>query len=85
MIESKISQNIKVTKEERLTTIRGYLNEFDQLNKEINFIIKGGDIEIDKKITESIVEPLVHLLRNSMDHGFAPQKLNFSKNRSCPQ
>lgn len=38
-------------------------------NKEINFIVKGEEIEIDKEIVDSLFEPLMHLLRNAVDHG----------------
>ena len=39
------------------------------LGKEINFTMRGGDIQIDKRILEKIKDPLRHLLRNSIDHG----------------
>lgn len=39
------------------------------LNKEINFIIEGEDTELDRTIIDEIGDPLVHLLRNSVDHG----------------
>ena len=38
-------------------------------NKEIDFIIEGGDIELDKNIIENLTDPLLHILRNSIDHG----------------
>jgi two-component system chemotaxis sensor kinase CheA len=37
--------------------------------KEINFITEGDDIELDKKIIDMLGEPLIHLVRNAMDHG----------------
>jgi len=37
--------------------------------KEINLIIEGDETELDKKVLESIKDPLIHLLRNSVDHG----------------
>ncbi|MFH1624593.1 MAG: chemotaxis protein CheA [Pseudomonadota bacterium] len=37
--------------------------------KEIELIISGGDTELDKSVIEEISDPLVHLLRNSADHG----------------
>jgi two-component system, chemotaxis family, sensor kinase CheA len=37
--------------------------------KEIRFIVEGGSIEVDKRILEQIADPLVHMLRNSIDHG----------------
>jgi two-component system chemotaxis sensor kinase CheA len=39
------------------------------LGKEVDLVIEGGDIELDKKIVERIADPLVHMLRNSIDHG----------------
>ncbi len=38
-------------------------------NKEIDFIISGSDTAVDKKIIEEIKAPLIHILRNSIDHG----------------
>ncbi len=39
------------------------------LGKEVNLEIKGEDTELDKSIVEQIADPLVHLIRNSLDHG----------------
>ena len=38
-------------------------------NKEIEFLIEGGEIELDKNIIENLTDPLLHILRNSIDHG----------------
>jgi two-component system chemotaxis sensor kinase CheA len=38
-------------------------------NKDIDFIIEGGDLELDKNIIENLTDPLLHILRNSIDHG----------------
>ena len=37
--------------------------------KEIDFVIEGGETELDKKIIEKIGESLLHIIRNSIDHG----------------
>jgi len=37
--------------------------------KEADLIIRGGDVEIDKRILEEIKDPLIHILRNCVDHG----------------
>jgi two-component system, chemotaxis family, sensor kinase CheA len=39
------------------------------LGKKVNFIIEGDDTEVDKTVLESINDPLVHLVRNAVDHG----------------
>jgi len=41
--------------------------------KEVEFKISGGDIELDRIIVENLAEPLVHLLRNAIDHGIDKQ------------
>ena len=43
--------------------------------KEVDLIVKGGAVEIDRRILEEMRDPLTHLLRNSVDHGLeAPDK-----------
>jgi two-component system chemotaxis sensor kinase CheA len=37
--------------------------------KEVELVVTGADIEIDKRIIENLKDPLVHILRNSVDHG----------------
>ena len=39
------------------------------LNKEMSFEITGGETELDKIVIEKISDPLVHMLRNAIDHG----------------
>jgi len=39
------------------------------LHKEVELTIEGGDTEIDKTVIEQLNDPLMHLIRNSMDHG----------------
>jgi two-component system chemotaxis sensor kinase CheA len=40
-----------------------------ELNKQISFIIEGEDTELDRTVIDELGEPLIHLLRNSADHG----------------
>ncbi len=40
------------------------------LGKQIEFTIEGKDIELDRSMLDEIGEPVVHLLRNAIDHGF---------------
>jgi len=45
-----------------------------QLGKKINLIMSGEQTELDKTVMEKIGDPLVHLIRNSIDHGIeAPE------------
>lgn len=37
--------------------------------KDISFFVQGGDVELDKKVLETLKDPLLHLLRNAVVHG----------------
>lgn len=43
-----------------------------QLGKEVDFQITGQETELDRTIVDEIGDPLVHLLRNALDHGIEP-------------
>ena len=45
------------------------------LGKQAGFVIEGEDIELDRLIWEKISDPLMHLLRNAVDHGLEPPAL----------
>ncbi len=40
------------------------------LKKEVNLIINGEDTEIDKAMIDELIDPLIHIVRNCLDHGF---------------
>ena len=40
--------------------------------KEVELVIEGGDVRVDKRILEEMKDPLIHLVRNSLDHGIEP-------------
>jgi two-component system chemotaxis sensor kinase CheA len=40
--------------------------------KKINLLMEGREIEVDRSVLDEIGEPLIHLLRNSVDHGVEP-------------
>ena len=39
------------------------------LGKDVELVITGGDTELDKAMVETVADPLMHLVRNSLDHG----------------
>jgi two-component system, chemotaxis family, sensor kinase CheA len=43
-----------------------------ELNKKLNLVIEGAETELDRTVIDEIGDPLVHLLRNSIDHGLEP-------------
>jgi len=52
-----------------------------QMNKEVNFIIKGEDTELDRTFVEEIGDPILHLLRNAIDHGIEPKEERIAKGK----
>jgi two-component system chemotaxis sensor kinase CheA len=51
------------------------------LGKEVEFKIEGKDIELDRSMLDEMGEPVLHLLRNSLDHGIEPasERVNAGK------
>ena len=43
-----------------------------ELGKEVQLEIVGGETELDKSVVERIADPLMHLVRNALDHGLEP-------------
>ncbi len=58
--------------------IRRYSRE---LGKDIDVILYGEDTELDKSLAEEIVDPLMHLVRNSIDHGIEPVEERVAKGK----
>lgn len=40
-----------------------------KLDKKVELVVEGGNTEIDKNVLERMMDPLVHLVRNALDHG----------------
>ena len=53
------------------------------LNKDILFKISGEETELDKTVLEKINDPLVHLIRNSVDHGIEPADQRVAKGKKA--
>jgi two-component system chemotaxis sensor kinase CheA len=45
------------------------------LGKEINLELSGEDTDLDKNLVEALADPLVHLVRNAVDHGIEPPEV----------
>lgn len=45
-----------------------------ELGKDIGLVIRGGETELDKSLIEKVGDPLMHLVRNAMDHGIESQE-----------
>ena len=76
----------------RMLPIGTLFNKFPRLvrdlarssGKSIDFIIEGQDTEIDRSIIEKIKDPLVHLLRNAVDHGIESPETRTTAGKPLP-
>ena len=74
LITSELQEAIMAT---RMQPIGNVFNKFPRvvrdlarnLGKEVELVLEGKDVELDKTIIEAINDPLTHLVRNSVDHG----------------
>ncbi|MDO7977352.1 chemotaxis protein CheA [Oceanotoga teriensis] len=51
------------------------------LGKDINLIIEGEETELDRTVIDEIGDPLVHLIRNSLDHGIESPEVRISRGK----
>lgn len=53
-----------------------------ELNKEIELVLRGEDTELDKMMVEELTDPLMHIIRNAIDHGIEPAAEREAKGKS---
>ncbi|MDD2728371.1 chemotaxis protein CheW [Malikia sp.] len=53
-----------------------------KLGKRIEFLTEGGATELDKGLIEKIIDPLTHLVRNSIDHGIETPQIRLQSGKS---
>jgi len=68
--------------EARLTPVREVFDRFPRvvrdlardLGRQVRLEVEGGDIELDRAVLDEVADPLVHLVRNAIDHGIEPPR-----------
>ncbi|MFO7834113.1 MAG: chemotaxis protein CheA [Halohasta sp.] len=87
----KITANLQNTAMDmRLIPLSKIVDTFPRLvrdvaretGKKVNFNVSGSDIELDRTILTEIRDPLIHILRNSVDHGVEPPEEREEKGKS---
>jgi len=77
--------------EMRMVPVRQIFNKFPRMvrdlarkeEKVINFEMEGGEIELDRTVLDEIGEPLLHLIRNCVDHGIESPDLRRASGKSA--
>ncbi|MEH7107204.1 MULTISPECIES: chemotaxis protein CheA [Bacillaceae] len=52
-----------------------------ELNKKVNLVVEGAETELDRTVIDEIGDPLVHLLRNALDHGLESTEDRIANNK----
>ena len=52
------------------------------LGKEVELVIEGAETEMDKTVLDQLADPLMHLVRNSLDHGCEPPEARLAVGKS---
>lgn len=50
-------------------------------SKEVDWVVSGGEIEIDKRVLDELKDPLIHLVRNCIDHGIEKPEDRLAKGK----
>ncbi|HEX6733753.1 MAG TPA: chemotaxis protein CheA, partial [Azonexus sp.] len=89
-ILSRLVENIRDSALQlRMVQIGDTFNRFNrvvrdvskELGKEIELVISGAETELDKTVVEKIGDPLMHLVRNSLDHGIEPTAVRLERGK----
>lgn len=88
---SQLQSLLSEVKGARLAPVRPLLEELEiaarriarQLAKKVRITITGGDLELDRSIMEALKVPLLHLVRNALDHGLesTEERISLHKNQ----
>ncbi|RME68699.1 MAG: chemotaxis protein CheA [Nitrospirae bacterium] len=81
-LSSVISELQSAVMKTRMQPVRKIFNKFPTMirniarsrGKDVNLHISGEQTEVDKSVIEHLADPLIHLLRNAIDHGIEPKE-----------
>ncbi len=87
LVTSELQEAIMLT---RMQPVGNIFNKFPRvvrdlardLGKEIELILEGKEVELDKTIIEGLSDPLTHLVRNSADHGIESPEERIAKGKN---
>jgi two-component system chemotaxis sensor kinase CheA len=64
---------------------RRAVHELSQrVDKQVVLNVEGGDVEVDVTLAEALRDPLMHMVRNAIDHGIESQERRFAANKLWP-
>lgn len=65
-----------------LVPFSAFVREFSRTSgRSVDLVIEGGEIEVDRRILDALREPIMHLVRNSIDHGIEDPDVRAARNK----
>src|SRR5262245_37673588 len=91
-VESTATQLQETIMDVRMLPIRHVFERFPRLvrdlarqqSKQVELVLQGEDTRVDKAVIDELGEPLVHLIRNAVDHGIEPPDVRRARGKSEP-
>ncbi|MGC8964433.1 MAG: ATP-binding protein [Brevinematia bacterium] len=90
----KLFNNISIEIQEEITSLRMVPIKYlfsrlprlvrelsEQLGKDVELIIKGEETNLDKSVVDELFDPIVHIIRNSIDHGIETREERLAKGK----
>ena len=73
----------------RMVPVRGVFQKMARIvrdlgarqNKKVHLLTSGEDTELDRSVVEELSDPLMHMVRNSMDHGIEPEEQRLAQGK----
>jgi two-component system, chemotaxis family, sensor kinase CheA len=89
MLNKLIRELQKITMSIRMVPLEGLFNKMSRVvrdlsrkvNKPVELEIYGSETEMDKNVIEQLSDPLVHMLRNCLDHGIENEAIRLAKGK----
>ena len=75
----------------RMQPISNVFNKFPRIvrelsrkmQKEVELVMEGMNVELDRSMIESLLDPITHLIRNALDHGIEMPSIRITKNKEA--
>ncbi len=86
LITSELQQTVMFTRMQHMSRVfdrfpRLVRDLAGKMSKEVNLTMRGRQVELDKTLLEAVTDPLIHLVRNAIDHGIETPEIRLSQGK----
>ncbi|GAB6143921.1 hybrid sensor histidine kinase/response regulator [Desulfocicer niacini] len=86
LITSELQQTVMFTRMQHMSRVfdrfpRLVRDLAGKMSKDVNLTMRGRQVELDKTLLEAVTDPLIHLVRNAIDHGIETPEIRLSQGK----